>query len=273
MNFICKKNKYLLVVTNTPVVPLLPVQPCEFQSSPVLRLFCSPGREHTVHWLGRQTAAPGKCEGGKEKKIPCCSILKLSFWGMISGTFYFKFSNTMCLFTFTPAAAAGLPGSTAWIWHGARPRTTKPQPTASPITYHCTKVTYICIIVLLLKPFEPYWDKALWLTLEVNVAHFILAFYLRKQNRNLVYNNKKIWGKILCCSYISSPQFQWDFILPLLSVCAPNFAIICYNVVIIRYKLNIFTSIKVTGKMKIITNLPSTLFWWKGHPVPVALHR
>lgn len=60
------------------MVPLLPVQQCEFLSSPVLRLFYSPGREHTVRWLGTQTGAPGKyCEGGKKKKIAGCSILKL----------------------------------------------------------------------------------------------------------------------------------------------------------------------------------------------------
>lgn len=35
-------------------------------------------------------------------------------------------------FTFMPAAAAGPPGSTAWMWQGLLPRTTKPQPTASP---------------------------------------------------------------------------------------------------------------------------------------------
>ena len=34
--------------------------------------------------------------------------------------------------TFIPAAAAGPLGSTAWMWHGLLPRTTKPQPTASP---------------------------------------------------------------------------------------------------------------------------------------------
>lgn len=34
--------------------------------------------------------------------------------------------------TFIPAAAAGPQGSTAWMWHGLLPLTTKPQPTASP---------------------------------------------------------------------------------------------------------------------------------------------
>lgn len=35
--------------------------------------------------------------------------------------------------TFIPAAAAGPLGSTAWMWQGLFPLTTKPQPTASPM--------------------------------------------------------------------------------------------------------------------------------------------
>lgn len=42
---------------------------------------------------------------------------------------------TPLVLTFMPAAAAGPPGSTAWMWHGLLPRTTKPQPTASPTIY------------------------------------------------------------------------------------------------------------------------------------------
>lgn len=41
-----------------PVVPSLPVQQFEVLSSPVWRWSCSPGREHTVHSPGTQTAAP-----------------------------------------------------------------------------------------------------------------------------------------------------------------------------------------------------------------------
>ena len=44
--------------------------------------------------------------------------------------------------TFMPAAAAGPPGSTAWMWQGLLPRTTKPQPTASP-TIWGTKETHV----------------------------------------------------------------------------------------------------------------------------------
>lgn len=41
--------------------------------------------------------------------------------------------------TFMPAAAAGPPGSTAWMWQGLLPRTTKPQPTASPTIWGTTR--------------------------------------------------------------------------------------------------------------------------------------
>lgn len=37
------------------------------------------------------------------------------------------------------------------------------------------------------------------------------------------------------------------FILPLLSVCAPNRAIMCYNVVVTSYKLNIYASVKLVS--------------------------
>lgn len=41
-----------------PVVPSLAVQQCEVLSSPVWRLSCNPGREHTVRSPGTQTVAP-----------------------------------------------------------------------------------------------------------------------------------------------------------------------------------------------------------------------
>lgn len=54
------KGSFIVVVI--PVVPLLPAQQCGFLSSPVWRLSCSPGREHTGHSPGTQTAAPKEQE-------------------------------------------------------------------------------------------------------------------------------------------------------------------------------------------------------------------
>lgn len=48
------------VVVVIPVVPELLIQQSVFLSLPVWKLFCSPGREHTVHLLGTQTGAPNE---------------------------------------------------------------------------------------------------------------------------------------------------------------------------------------------------------------------
>lgn len=54
------------------------------------------------------------------------------------------------------------------------------------------------------------------------------------------------------------------FILPLLSVCAPNRAIMCYNVVVTSYKLNIYASVKlVSTPLQIFT---VNTFLMKGAP-------
>lgn len=55
-----------------------------------------------------------------------------SYVGPLGPNFKLDEVVSVPVFTFMPAAAAGPPGSTAWMWQGLLPRTTKPQPTASP---------------------------------------------------------------------------------------------------------------------------------------------
>lgn len=144
-----------------------------------------------------------------------------------------------------PAAAAGPPGSTAWMWQGLLPRTTNPQPTASPIIWGQQQQMRRRISHFFSIPCSVTLDGEI-MYFKVLFAHYTLDFcrvMLSWDSLVITLNLKRIGRDVCVLSAYAHESWDLSHIFACVCVCVRTCVIA--QIVSIRPQLSVCECVSV----------------------------